>query len=110
MNYLVGMSIWRELSGHQTENSLIILVYLWTKTCFCCKAKTFSFWVQIYDRLQQHTANLLIPLDYFVLEEDEMLTMQTSTYVEIPSIYCIQEQISDTWINVTQSASVLSIE
>ena len=56
-----------------------------------------SFWVEIYDRLQCHNAHILIPLDFFVYEDSEI--MQTE---KIVSVYCLAEQISETWINVNK--------
>ena len=53
-----------------------------------------SFWVEIYDRLQGHTASLLVPLDYFVPDNDESIEMETK------NIICLYEQSSDKWINV----------
>lgn len=57
--------------------------------------------MQIYDRLQCHSATILIPLDYFVLENNNELIeeMQTSSY-DTPNVYCLIERTSDTWINV----------
>jgi hypothetical protein len=56
--------------------------------------------VQIYDRLQCHSATILLPLDYFVQKNNELIEeMQTSSY-DTPNVYCIIERTSNTWINV----------
>jgi hypothetical protein len=53
--------------------------------------------VQIYDRLQCHTADILVPLDYFIYEDAATHTDDTG-----PRVYCLAEQTADTWINVGQ--------
>lgn len=70
-----------------------------------------TFCVQIYDRLQCHSATILIPLDYFVLENNNELIeeMQTSSY-DTPNVYCLIERTSDTWINVHNSMHFLNPE
>ena len=57
-----------------------------------------SFWVEIYDRLQGHTASLLVPLDYFV--PDTEASMQTDEAAPMMNIYVLDEYSSDTWTNV----------
>lgn len=68
-----------------------------------------NFWVEIYDRLQGHTANLLIPLDYFVFDNDESIEMEASS-MESTSKYiiCLYEQQSNIWINAHSSMTFLS--
>lgn len=66
-----------------------------------------NFWVEIYDRLQCHTANLLVPLDYFIIDQESDIDMQSGE-TRTPSILCFLEQTSDTWINAHNLMSFLN--
>jgi hypothetical protein len=66
-----------------------------------------SFWVEIYDRLQGHTASLLIPVEYFVPDNDGD-SMQTDEPAPL-NVYVLYENESDTWTNVCEKNFQISI-
>ncbi len=59
------------------------------------------FCTQIYDRLQMHTATVLIPLDFFIYNgsTEDSMEMQTSSYGDSKNVLLIAEQTSNAWIN-----------
>ena len=62
-----------------------------------------SFWVQIYNRLQSRMATVLIPLGFFVPDEDdEVMAVGETSGVDVGrNVLVLDEHTSDSWINVT---------
>lgn len=64
-----------------------------------------SFWVEIYDRLQGHTASLLVPLDFFVPDVEASMQIDETAPM---NIYMLSEYSSDTWTNSHNSMTFLN--
>lgn len=54
----------------------------------------FRVWAQLLDRSQRRIALVLIPLEYFVYDSEQMIPEECRPWI-------IHEETSDVWINVS---------